>query len=621
MKSHRPSKRSPQADDTQASSRPPGVGDNAFAIGQLGECGPEAESELLAGEPLDGGVRSEAEAAYGTSFGDVRLVDTDDPAGEGDANVRAITVGRTIRAAPDVSDTILLHELAHLAQSGPGGTSGGDLQTTGPAEDEADRLAIAARIGTAARATQQVARPHAFSTAEHEAIGDSASGGPETVSINQVDFTMGELDALPDYLKDVDSLFALKRSELTHLRSLLESERIKPGSVAAERWEAAPGDYLEVSQNNEDHFAPTDTAVAPDAGGPDNQGTWEAYYRSALAEAQSAATAEGSEKDEHTARAWATLAFAEHYLEDAYSAGHQFNKKDVSASAKSGLDALTDADEDALFLRVAQRVYDQRSDMIDRYQVSYDVTTAVDGTSWFDMNADRWGKFVLRVKDTRQNLVLNGLALGLHDQMGASGIDAQREGDASPLALKGDTHLDDNRLQPIADAISTARKPVRDVLAGGKVDADASIVELKKLFPKPTPDADIAGIVHGGLDPSAGLEDSLVEAMLPHVATILTQAATEAPNEIKLREGIDAPTDAPIAEAGVSATKRTPPAPESWYVVQRGDTLWDIARAQYGDPQQWHAIYEANRDRLPPPGDEAVLQPGWKLRIPEVEGQ
>lgn len=53
------------------------------------------------------------------------------------------------------------------------------------------------------------------------------------------------------------------------------------------------------------------------------------------------------------------------------------------------------------------------------------------------------------------------------------------------------------------------------------------------------------------------------------------------------------------------------------YVVQKGDTLWVIAKKVYGKGSQWHRIYDANRDRLSSP--EANLKLGMKLSIPAAE--
>lgn len=57
-----------------------------------------------------------------------------------------------------------------------------------------------------------------------------------------------------------------------------------------------------------------------------------------------------------------------------------------------------------------------------------------------------------------------------------------------------------------------------------------------------------------------------------------------------------------------------PQAPaETLYVVQPGDTLWNIAQRIYGDGKLWKAIYEANRDRIP---SVSAMKVGTELRIP-----
>ena len=49
------------------------------------------------------------------------------------------------------------------------------------------------------------------------------------------------------------------------------------------------------------------------------------------------------------------------------------------------------------------------------------------------------------------------------------------------------------------------------------------------------------------------------------------------------------------------------------YVVQRGDTLWDISRRQSGDPRRWREIYERNRALV---GDNPnLIFPGQRLDL------
>ncbi len=68
-----------------------------------------------------------------------------------------------------------------------------------------------------------------------------------------------------------------------------------------------------------------------------------------------------------------------------------------------------------------------------------------------------------------------------------------------------------------------------------------------------------------------------------------------------------APAPAQTSSAGAS-TGRT-------YTVVSGDSLSKIAKHQYGDANKWHAIYEANRDKIKNPD---LIHPGQVLSIPDI---
>jgi LysM repeat protein len=72
-------------------------------------------------------------------------------------------------------------------------------------------------------------------------------------------------------------------------------------------------------------------------------------------------------------------------------------------------------------------------------------------------------------------------------------------------------------------------------------------------------------------------------------------------------------------DAPTQATGQTP-ADDETYVVQQGDTLWDIARDTLDDPTRYPEIVDASRSTLQPDGaqlrDPDLIRPGWKLTIP-----
>lgn len=59
------------------------------------------------------------------------------------------------------------------------------------------------------------------------------------------------------------------------------------------------------------------------------------------------------------------------------------------------------------------------------------------------------------------------------------------------------------------------------------------------------------------------------------------------------------------------------------YVVQPGDTLWEIAQEELGNADDYPAILEASRDTIQPDGaqltDPDLIRPGWRLTIPQPD--
>lgn len=51
------------------------------------------------------------------------------------------------------------------------------------------------------------------------------------------------------------------------------------------------------------------------------------------------------------------------------------------------------------------------------------------------------------------------------------------------------------------------------------------------------------------------------------------------------------------------------------YTVEKGDTLWKIAKHFYGDGSKYPVIFQANTDQLKNPD---LIHPGQVLKIPQI---
>ncbi len=73
----------------------------------------------------------------------------------------------------------------------------------------------------------------------------------------------------------------------------------------------------------------------------------------------------------------------------------------------------------------------------------------------------------------------------------------------------------------------------------------------------------------------------------------------------------------------IQSVEATPPTEADAYTVERGDTLWDIADEQLGDPTAWPEIWEENAGDEMGDGrtfdDPDLILPGWELEVPGAD--
>jgi hypothetical protein len=287
-------------------------------------------------------VQSGMEAASGIDLSDVRVHPGSDRAQE--LNALAFTEGSDIHVAPGQwspgsvpGERLLAHELAHVVQQRSGlvapttSVAGSAVNDSPMLEAHADRLGYRAlSSGQAAPKAARTRSPSSrvvqrYESGEHAQFGagvkDPATSKEREVVINKVTMTYGEMIAMADLFKDADAMQHASESKLRELVRLIRQDRAFYESgvgakVTDEEWDKATGgDYLKLAADNATHFM----------GKGGHREAWKASHRKALR------LAAAGKMDE----AIKVNAFGDHFLTDAFSAGHLIERKDITDTAKA----------------------------------------------------------------------------------------------------------------------------------------------------------------------------------------------------------------------------------------------------------------------------------------------
>ena len=184
-----------------------------------------------------------------------------------------------------------------------------------------------------------------YATGEHVLSG-LVNEGPVTptylINVNGVQFTYGEIIAMGDFYETYDQMSRASASELGKLKSLIDrSKKYYEGKVMKgapvgtdptdDQWQKATADrYLKLAEDNFSHFAPSNSAyISFSSSKPNHKKEWELYHAKAIDIMRKGNNSSVIEK------ALAVNAFADHFLTDAFAAGHLFNKDDLSEYFKS----------------------------------------------------------------------------------------------------------------------------------------------------------------------------------------------------------------------------------------------------------------------------------------------
>ena len=275
-----------------------------------------------------------------------------------------------------------------------------------------------------------------YDTGEHSILGqyiDSIVNAPiATVSalspttfynVNGVPFTYGQLMTMGDFYENYTKLSTAPVAELNKLKDLIiRSENLYKNTIFkmtlanakdpdAEWNKATGGRYLDLAAVNNSHFAPPPAeSVFKSSTKPNNKTTWEYYHTEAIKKARLGKT--GDDLNE----ALKINAFGDHFLTDAFSAGHLVNKELLIERFKiMVLDkGKVDSDGTSLLDRIAKKVFTGAvASEFSKYQ-TVDTRYQVNG---FIDDANMFRTLLIGILEKKPDKIANLFVKAIHDEL------------------------------------------------------------------------------------------------------------------------------------------------------------------------------------------------------------
>jgi hypothetical protein len=351
-------------------------------------------------------------------------------------------------------------------------------------------------------------------------------------ALNGANLDYGDGIAMGDFYESADDMLAAPENELRAIAALIRREKSGGLPVTTAEWDAATNNrYHKLAEKNDAHFAPSNASlvnVSSASHGADHKGEWERNHKSALEKSQNGA------KDQ----ALATNAFADHFLTDAFAAGHLVNKRDVMDKFKGGLtmNAAGDfiGDAKTFFDKVATTAFVGLVETeFSRYATvaSYNSHGKEDPSGWFHPNindATRFSSLLQGIQKKEPDVLANAVAKAVHDSLNTEpgGVSVENlNGDK--WQLSGDTTLNAKTREIGQKAVAQSQLNVLDAFKQmGPINFPQMYTLVWKFVPFPTAagSTDIQSKVASGTDPhDAALASAIVSLINSNYPVILVE--------------------------------------------------------------------------------------------------
>lgn len=315
-----------------------------------------------------------------------------------------------------------------------------------------------------------------YMSGEHSQFGAKKGEKETIIDIKGVKFTYGEVIALGDLFKDPDAIQKAPKDKLQTLQKLIHEEQLfyeqKPGGrkPTSKEWDdATGGQYLDLAADNTIHFS------------GENLQTWEKYHRQALKLARK------GKMDE----ARLTNAFGDHFLTDAFAAGHLIAKKPVMKQAEKNVEKGTNSADFAKAVATRMLASVKGNDLM-----RYEVNPHVFRTKWEPMSVSALAEVIEIIRKHKSDEYFSTFAKMVHDRLnediigqygGVPGIEVENDrGDK--WRLPGDETLDKSpkTLQLVQETVAQSRRNLELVQSQKDLKFDQVVSYVLAYVPRPT---------------------------------------------------------------------------------------------------------------------------------------
>jgi hypothetical protein len=386
----------------------------------------------------------------------------------------------------------------------------------------ADKADKAGKKHDGFEAGAQIAIPQKLNEMARDAIKDTSV----KVTVNGVVLDYGTLIAMGgDLFGSPEELAKASPDELKAIAALIVEEKQTGKLISTERWQKATnGRYLGLAAKNEPHFAPPNAdfvAVSGQSTG-DHKQSWEDNHRKAIASARA------GNKDQ----AWMQNAFSNHFLTDAFSAGHLFNKRDVMEKFNAQLPA-TGKGNDREFTKDSKKFFDSIAAAtfvgdVDAEFSKYETAERHYGFHPNINSASRFSALLQGIHMEKPELLESAVAKGIHDKLNthAGGIPVENAlGEQWPLS--GDGTLNAQSLAVARRAVAQSQQNVIGAFgSAAEPDFAALFKRVWDFTPRPTADGRkvVTGTIASGSDVNSNeLHTAIVDLIKANYLTIIAE--------------------------------------------------------------------------------------------------